>query len=177
MSGSKLGLSSQPGPTAWTSLKNKPKMPQGTGSFRVSPFALQKKMKLAVPRALSWTPRQHFVWVSSSPALVGTKLTSPSGMCSPPQPAGRRACEQSLMSPTQTKMNAQRVPAPAPIPAVMLLATSPAPAPLASPWLGTTGIVEVSSPGEVQRDPGPMCSWLLRAQIPKEAHAYRGVIF
>lgn len=62
-----LKLCSQPGPIAWTSPKNKPKMFWGTGSLRVFPFALQKKMNLAVPRALSWMPRERFVWVSSSP--------------------------------------------------------------------------------------------------------------
>lgn len=162
-------------PTAWTSPKNKPKMPWGTGSLRVFPFALQKKMMLAVLRALSWIPRENFVWVSSSPALIGAKLTFPRG-CRP-APAGKN-CEQSLMSPTQTRMNAQGVPAPVPIPAAMLLAISPAPAPVASPWLGTTGIVEVRSPGEVQLSPGPRCavgSTGLRFQ--REAHTYGGVIF
>jgi hypothetical protein len=154
MSGSKLRLSSQPGPTAWPSPKNKPGMPWGIGSLRVFMLPLQRKMKLAVPRALSRMCREHFVWVSYSQP-VGTKVTSPSGMYNPPQPAGRRACEQSLMSPTQTRTNAQEVPAPALIPAAMLLVISPAPAPLASPWLGTTGIVEVSSPGEVWLQPGP----------------------
>lgn len=41
-------------------------MPWKTDSLRVTPFALQKKGRLAVLRALSWTPREHFVWVSPS---------------------------------------------------------------------------------------------------------------
>lgn len=76
-------------------------MPWETDSFRVTPFALQKKMRLAVLRALSWTPREHFVWVSPSQHLMNKLGLSWGAQL--PHPAGRGACEHGLVSPTPDK--------------------------------------------------------------------------
>lgn len=112
------------------------------------------------------------------PTRGRTKLTSPSGLYSPPQPAGRSTCEQSLMSPTQTRTNAQGVPVPAPTPAVMLPAVSPAPAPLASPWLGTAGTVEVRSPrGSAAQSWPKGAGGSSGPRFQREAHTWGGVIF
>lgn len=40
------------------------------------PFALQKRMRLAAQRALSWTPRESSVWVSTLPAPAWTREAS-----------------------------------------------------------------------------------------------------
>lgn len=76
-------------------------MPWETDSLRVIPFALQKKMRLAVLRALSWTPREHFVWVSPSQHLMNKLGLSWGAQL--PHPAGRGACEHGLVSPTPDK--------------------------------------------------------------------------
>lgn len=71
------------------------------------PFALQKRMRLAARRALSWTPRESSVWVSTLPSPARTreaswprrgKLAGGPGSTdrqTPPLPADRDECSDS----------------------------------------------------------------------------------
>lgn len=142
MFGSKLGLSSQQNPLPGPAQRPSPRCP---GELTLSPFCITEENDVGCPEGFELDTQGMFCVGEFFPGPDRNKLTSP-GMYSPLQPAGKTACE--LLSPTQTRTNAQGVPAPAPIPAAMLLAISPAPAPMASPWLGTAGIVEVSCPGK-----------------------------